>query len=172
MQDHRSRSTLLTAVSADCWWSFCSVSVSNDFYLAPLRITFRFSIIIVVEKGHVAGHSSRIWITRLEDPKNTMSLKKQYLKKPRVCKVTFSLPKEAAGSAANVSLVGDFNEWSKETVPMKRLKNGTFTATVTLEPSKEYHFRYFVDGQRWENDWHADKYVPNSHGSDDSVVVV
>jgi 1,4-alpha-glucan branching enzyme len=119
----------------------------------------------------VAGHSSRIWIT-LEDPKNTMSLKKQYLKKPRVCKVTFSLPKEAAGSAANVSLVGDFNEWSKETVPMKRLKNGTFTATVTLEPSKEYHFRYFVDGQRWENDWNADKYVPNSHGSDDSVVVV
>jgi hypothetical protein len=55
---------------------------------------------------------------------------------------------------------------------MKRLKNGAFTATVTLEPNKEYHFRYFVDGQRWENDWHADKYVPNSHGSDDTVVVV
>ena len=91
-----------------------------------------------------------------------MSLKKQYLNKTRVCKVTFSCPKEAVGSAANVSLVGDFNEWNKEAIPMKRLKNGIFTATVTLEPSKEYNFRYFVDGQRWENDWNADKYVPNT----------
>ena len=72
---------------------------------------------------------------------NVMSLKKQYLKKPRVCKVTFSCPKEAVRSAANVSLVGDFNEWNEEAIPMKRLKNGTFTATVTLEPNKEYHFR-------------------------------
>ena len=101
-----------------------------------------------------------------------MSLKKQYLKKTRTCKVTFSLQKEAVGSANNVSLVGDFNEWNKEAVPMKRLKNGTFTTTLTLAPNKEYHFRYFVDGERWENDWNADKYVPNSHGSDDSVVVL
>jgi hypothetical protein len=55
---------------------------------------------------------------------------------------------------------------------MKRLKNGTFTAAVTLQPNGEYHFRYLVDGQRWENDWNADKYVPNRYGSDDSVVVV
>ena len=55
---------------------------------------------------------------------------------------------------------------------MKRLKNGTFTATLSLEPNKEYHFRYLVDGQHWANDWSADKYVPNAHGSDDSVVVV
>jgi len=101
-----------------------------------------------------------------------MSLKKQYLKKNSSCKVTFSLPKEAAGSAAHVSLVGDFNAWNKDAIPMKRLKNGGFTATLTLQANKEYHFRYFLDGQRWENDWNADRYVPNSHGSDDSVVVV
>ena len=101
-----------------------------------------------------------------------MSLKKQYLKKNSSCKVTFSLPKEAAGSAAHVSLVGDFNAWNKDAIPMKRLKNGGFTATLTLQANKEYHFRYFLDGERWENDWNADKYVPNRHGSDDSVVVV
>jgi 1,4-alpha-glucan branching enzyme len=101
-----------------------------------------------------------------------MSLKKQYLKKTHSCKVTFSLPKEAVGSANHVSLVGDFNEWNKEAIPMKRLKNGTFTATLTLKPNKEYAFRYFIDGERWENDWKADKYVPNRHGSDDSVVVL
>jgi 1,4-alpha-glucan branching enzyme len=108
----------------------------------------------------------------LEDPKKVMSLKKQYLKKNSLCRVTFSVPKEAAGSAASVHLVGDFNDWSRETTPMRRLKNGTFTATLTLEPNKEYHFRYLVDGQRWDNDWNADKYVPNAHGSDDSVAVV
>jgi 1,4-alpha-glucan branching enzyme len=99
-------------------------------------------------------------------------LKKHYLKKNSSCKVTFSLPKEAAGSAAHVSLVGDFNAWNKDAIPMKRLKNGGFTATLTLQANKEYHFRYFLDGERWENDWNADRYVPNSHGSDDSVVVV
>ncbi|HXF75608.1 MAG TPA: isoamylase early set domain-containing protein [Methylomirabilota bacterium] len=101
-----------------------------------------------------------------------MSLKKQYLKKSAACKVTFSLPKEAAGSATNVHLVGDFNGWDQKTTPMKRLKNGSFTTTLTLAPNREYRFRYLVDNDRWENDWAADKYVPNVHGSDDSVVVV
>jgi 1,4-alpha-glucan branching enzyme len=107
-----------------------------------------------------------------ESGERAMSLKKQYLKKHSACKVTFSFPKEAAGPATHVSLVGDFNAWDKHAIPMKRLKNGGFTATVTLESNKEYHFRYFLDGDRWENDWNADKYVPNNHGSDDSVVVV
>jgi 1,4-alpha-glucan branching enzyme len=114
----------------------------------------------------------RYLIAHLKDGRITMSLKKQYLKRNSACKVTFSVPKQAAGSATNVNLVGDFNDWDRDTTPMKRLKNGTFTATLTLEPNKEYHFRYLVDGQRWENDWHADKYVPNAHGSDDSVVVL
>ena len=101
-----------------------------------------------------------------------MSVKKQYLKKSPVCKVTFSIPNAAVGSAAKVSLVGDFNDWSHHSTPMKRLKDGTFTATLTLQPNKEYHYRYLVDGLRWENDWDADKYVPNSYGSDDSVIVL
>ncbi|HEX2932499.1 MAG TPA: isoamylase early set domain-containing protein [Candidatus Binatia bacterium] len=101
-----------------------------------------------------------------------MSLKKQYLKKTGACKVTFSLPKEAVGSATKVHLVGDFNDWNQDVTPMKRLKNGTFSATVPLQPNREYRFRYLLDGARWENDWSADKYLANAHGSDDSVVVV
>jgi 1,4-alpha-glucan branching enzyme len=118
--------------------------------------------------------SELVWhlITHLIVWRIAMSLKKQYLKKTRACKVTFSLSKEVVGSAANVNLVGDFNDWSLSMTPMKRLKNGTFTATVTLQANGEYHFRYLVDGHRWENDWNADKYVPNAHGSDDSVVVL
>jgi hypothetical protein len=37
---------------------------------------------------------------------------------------------------------------------------------------RAYRFRYLLDGVRWENDWHADDYVLNVHGSHDSVVIV
>jgi hypothetical protein len=43
---------------------------------------------------------------------------------------------------------------------------------MELPRNKEYRFKYLIDSKHWENDWHADKYVPNSFGNDDSVVVV
>ena len=98
--------------------------------------------------------------------------KKKYLKTSPVCKVTFSLPKKAVASAHNVYLVGDFNGWSKTSTPMKRLKNGTFTTTLVLQRNRQYQFRYLINGQRWENDWNADKYVPNIYGSENSVAFV
>ena len=101
-----------------------------------------------------------------------MSLKKQYLKTRAACRVTFSLPKKAAAFANTVHLVGDFNDWNKSITPMKRLKNGSFTTTLVLRRNKEYQFRYLLDGLQWENDWKADKYVPNRYGSENSVVVV
>ena len=101
-----------------------------------------------------------------------MSLKKQYLKKSDSCKVTFSLTKETVGSADSVCLVGDFNDWSQSANPMKKLKNGTFTASLHLQKDEEYQFRYLLDGRQWENEWQADKYLPNQHGSDNSVVIV
>jgi 1,4-alpha-glucan branching enzyme len=101
-----------------------------------------------------------------------MSLKKQYLKTRPFCKVTFSLPSEIAKLVTTAHLVGDFNDWNTNATAMKRLKNGTFTATLTLRQNEEYQFRYFLDGVRWENDWEADKYVPNNYGSENSVVIV
>ena len=100
-----------------------------------------------------------------------MSLKKQYLKSKAVCKVTFTLPKEAAGAAKTAHVVGDFNDWNVRANVMKKLRDGTLTATITLERGREYQFRYLLDGAIWENDWNADKYVQNSFGSENSVVV-
>jgi hypothetical protein len=99
-------------------------------------------------------------------------IKKQYLKSNGSCNVTFRLPKEAAPDAQVVTLVGDFNNWNSTEHPMKKLKNGDFKATLKLHRDKEYRFRYFIDSRRWENDWCADKYVPNTYGSDDSLVIV
>ena len=97
-------------------------------------------------------------------------LDKNYLKTRNVCKVTFSLP--AAVQGENVFLVGDFNEWSETTTPMKRQKDGSFTVTLELEKGKEYQFRYLVNGSEWHNDWQADRYVPNPFSGDNSVVVI
>ena len=101
-----------------------------------------------------------------------MSLRRQYRKTGTTCTVTFTLPKAAAGRATSVHLVGDFNGWDKAANPMKRQKNGNFAASLSLERSRECQFRYLLDGERWENDWQADKYLRNEFGSDNSVVVV
>ena len=108
-------------------------------------------------------------------PNNTtimQGLKKQYLKAKQICKVTFRLPKEAAPEAEIVTLVGDFNDWNNQKTPMQKLKSGDFKLTLDLECDREYRFKYLINSNRWENDWCADKYTPNEHGGDDSVVVI
>jgi 1,4-alpha-glucan branching enzyme len=99
-------------------------------------------------------------------------IRKKYLKSVPMCKVTFTLPKEAAPDARNVAVVGDFNGWDPVGTMMKKLKDGTFTATVDLEKDREYQFRYLVDSKKWENDWNADKYVPTPYGDGDNSVVI
>ena len=97
-------------------------------------------------------------------------LTKEYTKTKRSCRVTFELPAEV--NAETATLVGEFNDWDRDSTRMKRRKDGSFTATISLKPGKEYRFRYLLDGERWENDHAADRYLPNDHGTDDSVVVV
>ncbi len=94
---------------------------------------------------------------------------KGYLKgKKGVCKVTFELPKEVGAQTASV--VGEFNNWDAEATPMKRKRDGSFSAAISLDAGKEYRFRYWLDNARWENDWNADAYIPNAFGTEDSLV--
>jgi hypothetical protein len=55
---------------------------------------------------------------------------------------------------------------------MKKKKDGGFWLTVSLEAGRPYRFRYLLDEDRWENDWEADRYVPNEFCAEDSVVQV
>lgn len=100
-----------------------------------------------------------------------MAFKKQYLKSKAVCKVTFKLSKEEAKAAQEVCLVGDFNDWDETSTPMKKLKNGSFTATLNLPKDSEHQFRYLLDKQEWENDWEADSYMPSPISLEDNSVV-
>ena len=95
-------------------------------------------------------------------------LKKEYTKTGRSCRVTFNLPAEV--NAQSAYLCGEFNDWDRSSHPMKRKKDGSFYLTISLKQGHQYRFRYLLDGERWENDWAADSYIPNELGSEDSVV--
>ena len=82
--------------------------------------------------------------------------------------VTFDLPAELDIDQAAV--VGEFNDWSETSDPMETGADGRWSATVSLEPSRSYRFRYHLGDDRWENDWNADSYVGNDFGGADSVV--
>jgi 1,4-alpha-glucan branching enzyme len=101
-----------------------------------------------------------------------MSLKKQYIKEKPVCKVTFKLPQDIVSDANKVTLTGDFNNWDVESLTMKKTKTGDYSVSLELEKGKEYQFRYVIDGKEWINEDDADKFVPNTFQSENSVVVV
>lgn len=94
--------------------------------------------------------------------------KRQFLKSKPVCKVSFKFKTEAE----NLCLVGDFNNWSETSTPMKKSKDGSFSVTVDMESGCEQQFRYLADGKNWLNDDAADKYVSTHHGSENSVIVL
>jgi hypothetical protein len=83
-------------------------------------------------------------------------------------RVTFAMP--AAIWADTIHLVGDFNKWNSNATPLT-LDDDNWSITLELEPGQEYQYRYLVNGVDWYNDWQADRYEPNEHGGDNSVVV-
>jgi hypothetical protein len=82
-------------------------------------------------------------------------------------RVTFRLPN--VNRAERICLVGEFNAWCPTANPL--YADGDHLVTEIVVPAgRVYRFRYLLDGDRWENDWAADDYVPNEFGGDDSVV--
>ncbi len=67
--------------------------------------------------------------------------------------MTFRVP---ASTAATVEVLGDFNDWQGGATPLSP-SGDTLSATVALQPGRRYHFRYLLDGQRWDADPGADE---------------
>ena len=121
---------------------------------------------VIAKKPKTAVNSAA-----LAKPKvKPLGIQKKYIESRNICEVTFRLPGEASLNADKVTVVGDFNNWEKEATLLEKQKNGDFTTMLELDAGKEYRFRYLIDGQRWENDWHADKYVKSPYDVEDSVV--
>lgn len=83
-------------------------------------------------------------------------------------KVTFTLPADV--TAREISLCGDFNDWSPDALPLHVDKAGQHSVTIDLTTGRDYRYRFLLDGSSWENDWAAQDYQPNPFGSDDSVL--
>ncbi len=58
-------------------------------------------------------------------------------------KQTFSF---TAPAAVWVELVGDFTQWQKQAIGMRKDADGVWRATVQLAPG-EHYYRFLVDGQ-------------------------
>ncbi len=126
----------------------------------------------VTEKPVIAAKPKMaVKSTTLAKPNaKSLGIQKTYIESRNSYEVTFRLPGGASLKADKVTVVGDFNNWEKEATPLEKQKNGDFTTIVELDAGKEYRFRYLIDDQRWENDWHADKYVKSPYDVEDSVV--
>ena len=118
-----------------------------------------------------AAKPKRATAPKAARPKSS-GIEKKYLKARPVCKVTFTLPNEAAAEARTVCIRGEFNDWSPAANPLRRLEDGAFAVTIELPTGRAYRFRYLIDGWKYENDWYADRYEPNPYGGEDSVVDV
>jgi 1,4-alpha-glucan branching enzyme len=98
-----------------------------------------------------------------------MPIKKQFVKSKPVCKVTFSIE---AKEAAQVAVVGDFNNWNPEEGALSKLKNGTFKGVFDLNKDAAYEFKYLVDGE-YVNESEADSFKWNEFaGTENSVLEV
>ncbi len=100
----------------------------------------------------------------------TTMLKKDFSTTKPVCKVTFTLPLEAAQGGKEVRILGDFNGWSWEKGYRMKAQKAEFATEVELAAGKEYQFRYLIDNHIWENDWNADSYEVSPFGGYNSVI--
>ena len=55
-------------------------------------------------------------------------------------------------AAKAVAVVGDFNKWAPEVLPMLRGKNGRFHARMQRPPAGVHRYKFLVDGSRWIED--------------------
>jgi len=96
--------------------------------------------------------------------------RRSYSKTGHFCRVTFEIAFDAEPVA--VSLCGDFNGWNRSDHPLTRRKDGKFSTTISLPAGRTYEYKYLVDGERWENDASADRYVSNAYGSENSLIEI
>jgi 1,4-alpha-glucan branching enzyme len=75
-----------------------------------------------------------------------------------------------APQASEVIVTGDFTQWSKEGIRLKKSASGRWEATLSLAPG-DYQYRLLIDGA-WSDDPVAKKQIPNEFGTTNCVLEV
>ncbi|MCC2642539.1 MAG: hypothetical protein K0S45_2952 [Nitrospira sp.] len=76
-----------------------------------------------------------------------------------------------APDAREVSVAGDFNDWSSERHPLHQTDEGTWQITLSLPPGI-YQYKFLIDGNRWEEDERNPKRSANEFGTTNSILEV
>lgn len=84
-------------------------------------------------------------------------------------KVTFVLPDDHP-YGEDISVVGDFNDWTPGEHRFVRRSNRTYSTNVLLPENRRYAFRYYSEEEGWVNEGEADDFEPNAFGSTNCVV--
>jgi len=84
-------------------------------------------------------------------------------------KVTFVLPDDHP-YGDEVSVVGDFNDWTPGEHSFVRRSNQTYSTNVLLEEDRQYAFRYYSDEAGWVDEDDADAYETSEFGSTNCIV--
>jgi 1,4-alpha-glucan branching enzyme len=101
-----------------------------------------------------------------------MSIKRTFQASKGSYKLTFSLPVASATNATTVQLLGDFNNWDVKTAPFMKKGKEEYSIQIELASPNTYQFKYLIDGNRWQNDFSADSYVPSPFGGADNSVII
>jgi len=72
--------------------------------------------------------------------------------------------------AHKVAVIGDFNEWSHASHPMKSDGNGLWQKIMMLPPGK-YEYKFLVDGQ-WRTDPNNPDQCANCYGTFNNILHV
>lgn len=79
-------------------------------------------------------------------------------------KVNFVLPANIVADATDGVLLGEFNNWDKDTaIKLKKEKDGSLSATLKLEAGATYQYRYLLNDGRWVNDETAQSESPTEN---------
>ena len=84
-------------------------------------------------------------------------------------KVTFVLPEDHPYDG-DISVVGDFNDWTPGEHRFVRRSNQTYSTNVKLPEDHRFAFRYYSDEDGWINEDDADDVEPNEFGTTNCVV--
>ncbi len=95
-------------------------------------------------------------------------IQKTYFKTKDYCKVKFSFAPE---NAETVEVVGLNSDWETGII-LKKKKDGTFSAEVSLPKDTQQQFKYLVNKTVWLNDAEADSQLENEYGGTNSVIVL
>jgi 1,4-alpha-glucan branching enzyme len=75
-----------------------------------------------------------------------------------------------APHATSIFLAGTFNNWTTNSLPMKKGRDGLWRIKVRMAPGR-YEYKFFVDGD-WSQETSSSDVVANPFGTQNGVISV